>query len=694
MKRMTGAKAATYSFAAIVLSIIGILVVPLPPFILDALLSFNILFAGLCLLLSITVQEPLEFAAFAPALLIATLFRLSLDVSATRLILTDGNKPGGVGEVIPAFGEFVVRGNLIVGLIIFIILITIQFLVIASGSGRVAEVAARFTLDAMPGKQMSVDADVHAGQLTQDQARVKRLKIQKEAEFYGAMDGAGKFVKGDAIAALIIVILNLIGGLAIGVLMKHMAPMDALNTYAILTIGNALVTTLPAFLMSTCMGLLVTRAAGDGSLGLDLSRQLVDRPEVLRAASAFATVLALVPALPHFVFAALAIGGFWLSNKKAKEAAAIEESANAVAAKQSRSKKRRPENSFELVGVEAITVAFGTTLAMQLLSDNVSDVCLDRLNDMRREIARETGVVLPGIHLRDDQFLGKEAYSVFIRDELRGQGTLRSNHVLALATKDVLAKFVGEETREPVYGLPAKWIAEGGVNDARSKGAMTFDVLSVLASHVGQIAREHLSTICGRQEFAALLDHLKTKAPVVIKDIGTDVMPVQLAHRAFTYLLRESVWPRDPIAAIEAMLEAAETTRDPAELAEAARKRLVPALLRRRQQRSMQILMLDPEFEAEVSAQWNGHGANPDPRIAVHIRDAMEKYTRSMPKGQAIMLCTAGLRRALAELAMRSTIALTVYAFNEVPGDLDVRPTQVVNSPFAGIDPEPEAVNA
>ncbi|MGH7750732.1 MAG: FHIPEP family type III secretion protein, partial [Candidatus Dormibacteria bacterium] len=276
---------ATYAFAGIVLGIVGILVVPLPPFVLDVLLAINMLGAGIVLLLSITLADPLEFAAFAPALLIATLFRLALDVSATRLILVHGNLEGGVGSIIPAFGALVVGGNLVVGLIVFAILITIQFIVIASGSQRVAEVAARFTLDAMPGKQMAIDAEVHAGLLDAEGARRKRALVQREADFYGAMDGAGKFVKGDAIAALVIVALNLVGGVVVGVAYDGLGPLDALNTFAILSIGNALVTTLPAFLLSTSMGLMVTRVAGDGSLGADLAAQVFARPGVLRAAA-------------------------------------------------------------------------------------------------------------------------------------------------------------------------------------------------------------------------------------------------------------------------------------------------------------------------------------------------------------------------------------------------------------------------
>src|SRR5579872_1974702 len=310
---MRARKGAVYAFAALLLTVVGILIVPLPPWLLDLLLGLNIFGSALVLLLSVTVENPLEFSAFAPALLVATLFRLALDVSATRLILTQGQIPGAVGTIIPAFGEFVVRGNLVVGIIIFAILVTIQFVVIASGSQRVAEVAARFTLDAMPGKQMAIDADLHAGALDGDAARRKRELVQREADFYGAMDGAGKFVKGDAIAAMAIVGLNLVGGVVVGVAYHGLAPLDALNTFALLSIGNALVTTLPAFLISTAMGMMVTRVTADGALGADLATQLFARPDVLRCAGALLLVLSFVPALPRPVFLLLALCAFALA---------------------------------------------------------------------------------------------------------------------------------------------------------------------------------------------------------------------------------------------------------------------------------------------------------------------------------------------------------------------------------------------
>lgn len=477
----------TYGFAGIVLSIVGILVVPLPPPALDALLAFNIMGSGIVLLLAITLADPLEFAAFAPALLIATLFRLALDVSATRLILTQGNVEGGVGEIIPAFGALVVHGNLVVGLIVFAILITIQFIVIASGAGRVAEVAARFTLDAMPGKQMAVDAEMHAGLLDADGARRKRAAVQREADFYGAMDGAGKFVKGDAIAALVIVVLNLVGGIVVGIAYDGMSAFDAMSTFAILSIGNALVTTLPAFLLSTSMGLMVTRVAGDGSLGVDLATQVLERPGVLRAAGAFALALALVPALPHFLFGALGLGLFAVAQWAVRRDAARLSAESAMRERARRTAIRRPEMALALVGTDALAIDVGAELAA-LLAPPLADALLDRIGEVRRALAGDIGIVLPGVRLRDDLTRDPATYAIRVRDGIAGEGRLRLDRVLAVADEAVLRGLGGEAVREPVYGMPAAWLEPGRRDSAMEAGALVFDPISIVGSHLGDCA--------------------------------------------------------------------------------------------------------------------------------------------------------------------------------------------------------------
>jgi flagellar biosynthesis protein FlhA len=672
--------AATYGFAAAVLAIVGILLVPLPPVLLDALLAFDILGSAVVLLVSITVDDPLEFSAFAPTLLVATLFRLALDVSATRLILTQGHLEDGVGTIVPAFGQFVVRGNLVVGLIVFAILIVIQFVVIAAGSQRVAEVAARFTLDALPGKQMAIDADVHAGALDAEGARRKRALVQKEADFYGAMDGAGKFVKGDAVAALAIVVLNLIGGVVVGAAYHAMSPLDAFGTYAILSIGNALVTTLPAFLLSTAMGLMVTRVAADGSLGLDLATQVLDRPAVMRAAGTFALALAFVPALPGLLFASLGVGAFCLAaladarrKRRVRDERDAREAARRVAI-------RRPETALALVGVDALTIDIGADLA-NLLMPPLADALLDRIGEIRRGLAVEMGIVLPGVRLRDDLSREPSTYAIRVRDALAGEGRLRFDALLAVADEAIVASLEGERTREPVYGMPAAWIAPEARETALTAGALVFDPISVVGSHLAEVARVHAAALLGRQELATLLEHLRGTVPSLVKEIGNDGVPLATVHRTFELLLAERAWPRDVVATLETIVEAAAATRDPRELAEAARRRIVPQQLRRRNLAALEPLLVAPEFEAELRA-WLGDGTTlAGPEIALHLRATTAAYASRVPRERAALVCTAPLRAPLGDLLRRLGTRLDVFAFGELPPELELRPAMVLERP-------------
>ncbi len=662
-----------YAFAAMLLAIVAILIVPLPPWLLDLLLGINIFGSALVLLLSVTVEDPLEFSAFAPALLVATLFRLALDVSATRLILTQGEIPGAVGAVIPAFGEFVVRGNLVVGIIVFAILVTIQFVVIASGSQRVAEVAARFTLDAMPGKQMAVDADVHAGLLDADAARAKREVVQREADFYGAMDGAGKFVKGDAIAALVIVALNLAGGLVVGIAYHAMSPGDALHTYALLSIGNALVTTLPAFLISTGMGMMVTRVAAEGALGADLAAQMLARPDVLRGAGGLLLALALVPALPHALFFALGASAFAAAHlaqrartDRVRATREQDEAAN-------RRALRRPELALGLVGVDAIAIEFGEEL-LRLLTQPLCDALLDRVGEVRRGLAAEIGLVLPGVRLRDNVELAARTYAVLVRDRPAGSGSLDLERLLAVADGDRLSRLGCTLEAEPVYGLPAAWIEPASRERLVEAGALVFDPISILGSHVAEVARTHASDLFGRQELQTLLEHLKLRAPALVKEIGGEALPLACVHRAFLALLRERAWPRDPIGVLEAMIACG--SRDPAELAEAARRSVVPDLLRRRA-RGLQPLLLDPALERSLLQGWSGAEAL-DADAALRLRERIETYATRVPRERAAVVCTAALRPLLADLLLRSGLWVEVFAYNELPPELALEPAEVV----------------
>jgi flagellar biosynthesis protein FlhA len=659
----------TYAFASVVLGIVVVLVVPLPPPLLDLLLGIDILGAALILLVAIRIEEPLQFSAFAPALLVATLYRLSLDVSATRLILTHGDEPGGAGAVIPAFGAFVVGGSPIVGLIVFAILITIQFVVVAAGAQRVAEVAARFTLDAMPGKQMAIDAEVHAGVLEPEGARARRARIQAEADFYGAMDGAGKFVKGDAVAALLIVLLNLLGGIVIG-LVHGLSPSDAFARYAILSIGNALVTTLPAFLISLAMGLMVTRVAMERSLGSDLAQQLLARPDALRGAAALIGILAFVPALPGPLFASLAIAGIVAAQLAQRKQRDESEAARKKVADTRRISMRRPESALGLVGVDAISIDFGAEL-LALLKPPHDEALLDRIGEIRRALAIEIGIAIPGVRLRDDLTRERDTYAIRVHDAVAAAGRLHLGRLLAVGDGRALASLGGDAVREPVYGIEARAIEPAQRATAERAGLIVFDPISIIGSHLAEVARRHAAELFGRQEFATLLEHLRSSAPAIVKEIGDGNMPVALAHRAFVLLLREKMWPRDPLAALEALLDA--PAREPRDLAEAMRRKLVPLELRRRN-RVPHALIAAPPLEEDLLRYDDPElGVAPDPAFALALRAALVAHAERFARGGAI-ITGSRTRPLLGELVVRWGIELEVFSYAELPREMPLEP--------------------
>jgi flagellar biosynthesis protein FlhA len=517
---------------------------------------------------------------------------------------------------------------------------------------------------------------VHAGLLDADGARHKRERVQKEADFYGAMDGAGKFVKGDAVAALIIVALNIIGGIAVGVVYHGMSPGDALSTFALLSIGNALVTTLPAFLISTAMGLMVTRVAADGSLGSDLASQLFARPEVLRAAGALLIALALVPALPRPVFIVLggsAFAGAHFAQKRKALAAALVLQEREHAKRQA---IRRPEMALGLVGVDAVCIEIGANLA-QLLAPPLADALLDRVGEVRRALAAEIGIVLPGVRLRDDLSRDPNTYAIRVRDELAGEGTLQLEKMIAVAEDAVLDRIPGEPAVEPVYGLPAKWIDPAAREQALQQGALVFDPISIIGSHLAETVRSRAEALLGRQELQTLLEHLRATVPTVVKEIGTDALPLSLVQKAFGLLLRERVWPRDPVAVFEAMIDAG--GRDPRDLAEAARRVIVPAMLRRRVTDTLEPLLLDPQLERSLAGSFTSAGTGAiDPGLAVRIRDRAQAYARSVPQNRAALVCTTAVRPLLADFPQRSGVRLAVYSYAEIPAETRLLPAAVL----------------
>jgi flagellar biosynthesis protein FlhA len=534
----------------------------------------------------------------------------------------------------------------------------------------------------MPGKQMAIDADLHAGMLDPDLARRKRARVQREADFYAAMDGAGKFVKGDAIAALVIVVLNLLGGVLVGALYHGMAPLEAVETFAILSIGNALLTTLPAFLISTAMGLMVTRVAGDGALGVDLAAQLLARPDVLRVAAALVFALAFVPSFPGPLFGSLGIvafGGALLAERQKRR---LDAAARAAYEQRRREAVRRPETALGLVGVDALSIEVGPDLYPLLMPPN-SDALLDRVADVRRALAAETGIVIPGVRLRDDPLRDPRTYALRVRDRPVAEGIVRLDRLIAVAAPEILDRVGGEVTTEPVYGLAARWIANWERERAQASGALTFDAISIVGSHLAEVARAYAAELFGRQQLQTLVEHLRASVPSVMKDVGTDVLPISAAHRAFAYLLRERTWPRDPVAAFEALVDAAAVSRDPRELAEAARRVIVPQQLRRDGTQRLQPLIVDPQLESELARMWSAEGGlAPDPRTALHVRETIARYAADPSYAPHAIVVTAPVRPLLAEFLERTLPAVAVYGYAELPPELELEPVGVIEEPL------------
>ncbi len=664
--------------AVAVLAIIAMLVVPLPPVLLDILLAFDVFGAASVLIVALCVRDPLELSAFPSLLLIATLFRLSLDVSATRLILTQGDIPGGVGSVIPAFGEFVMRGNLVVGFLLFVILIVVQLVVVANGAQRVAEVAARFTLDAMPGKQMAIDADLHAGLIDAGGARARRRAVQAEADFYGAMDGAGKFVRGDALAAIIIVAVNLVAGISIGVIGRHLDIGTAAQTFALLSVGNALATTLPAFLLSTAMGIMVTRAASDVGLGADFARQLMAHPSALRTVGTAMLALALVPGMPHAAFGMLSILGFVAGHYAAK-AQVRRLLARAVAeTEHRRTQERKPEAAVALVGVDHLCIDVGEAL-LPLLEEPAGSALLGRIASLRRSLATELGLVIPGVRVRDDLRLPARGFAIRVRDRVVAQAELHPDRGFAIGQPATLSHLPGEATVDPVTGTPAVWLDVGRTEEHLNAGTgqsapIVVDPIAVLTSKLGAVARIHAASLLGRQEVQVLLDHVRRTHPAAVKGVVPEIVGLGVVQRVLQHLLAEKVSVRDIVAILETIADEAESTKDAGRIAEAVRLRLAPAICSSLagDDNRIRAAILDHELEARLNAATivtdRGTMLGLQSDAAQELAECLRAVTMRT-KGRPIIVCSQSVRMPLARFTEACDFAITVVGLAEIaPG--------------------------
>ncbi len=663
-----------------VVMIVMMMIIPLPPFLLDLLLALNITLSLTIVMISIYNVEPLQFSVFPSLLLVTTLFRLALNVSATRLILLQGY----AGEVILAFGSFVVGGNAVVGFIVFIILILIQFIVITKGAERVAEVAARFTLDAMPGKQMAIDADLNAGLINDNEARTRRRNIQREADFYGAMDGASKFVKGDAIAAIVIIVVNILGGFIIGMVQRDMSILQALQTYTLLTVGEGLVNQIPALLVSTATGLVVTRAASENNLGHDIAAQLLAYPRVFFLVAAVLAVLSAVPGLPGVPFLSIAIlisGLGYILQKTAKTA---QETAVTQQEEKELEEVRKPENIVSLLQVDPIELEIGYSL-IPLVDVAQGGNLLDRVVMIRRQCALEMGIVVPTIRIRDNIQLKPNAYVIKIKGIEVAKGELLLDHFLAMNPGTVTEEIPGEETMEPAFGLPALWIHEAYRERAELSGYTVVDPISVLATHLTEVVKGHCDELLGRQDVQTLIDSVKQDHPAVVSELVPAMLSVGDIQKVLVCLLKERVSVRDLVSIMETLADTATFTKDPEVLAEYVRRTLSRNISRQYiQNNTLTCITLDPQTENQIvsGVQHSDRGSfvNLDPGSMQQFINSLSSEIQKLTATgfHPVLLTSPASRLYVRKLTERIAPNLVILSFAELENQIEVQSVGMV----------------
>ncbi len=660
-----------------VVSIIVVMVVPMPTFLMDIMLSFNLALALIIFLSTMYNNEPLDFSVFPSLLLVVTLFRLSLNVATTRLILTQGD----AGAVVFAFGNFVTAGNPIVGFIIFIIIVLIQFIVITKGATRIAEVAARFTLDAMPGKQMAIDADLNSGLITEEQARTRRAKISQEADFYGAMDGASKFVRGDAVAGIIILVINVIGGFVIGVAMQGRDWMEALHLYTTLTIGDGLITQIPALMISTGAGILVSRAASRNNLGSEISGQLLKNPRVLAVAGSIMVLFAAVPGFPKIAFLLLGasiLGAAYLGTvREKKEKLKLEEPLNAP--------KPAEERVEDYLHVDSMELEIGYGL-ISLVDKNQGGDLLDRITMIRRQLATEMGIIIPPIRIRDNIQLKPNEYRVKIRTIPVGKGELMSGSYLAMDPGTTTRKVRGIETVEPAFGLPALWITESQKEAAEIAGYTVVELPAVLATHLTEIIKRHGHDLLTRQDVQNLIDTIKEKQPTVVTELIPSILTVGEVHKVLGNLLRERVPIRDLLVILETLADVAPRNKNTDILTEYVRNALAPQICEIYKDDSgiIPVITLDPNLEAKLEGSMtDGDGAyrlSLSPTDVQRILEAIGKEVDSVKqKGELpLVLCAPTIRGQLKKITESSLRDLIILSYNEIVPGIEVRSSGMI----------------
>ncbi|MCT4606738.1 MAG: flagellar biosynthesis protein FlhA [Marinisporobacter sp.] len=664
-----------------IIAVIIIIIIPIPLTAVDILLSLNISLSMLILLIAIYNKEPLEFAVFPSMLLLTTLFRLSLNISTTRYILSKGN----AGDVIEAFGQFVVGGNAVVGFIIFLIIVIIQFMVITKGAERVSEVGARFTLDAMPGKQMAIDADLNSGLISEAEARERRMRIQNEADFYGAMDGASKFVKGDAIAGIIITVINITAGFVLGMVGQGLGFMQALQKYTLLTVGDGLVSQIPALLISTASGIVVTRAASDSNLGNDVIKQLFRQPKIMFIVAGVMLFLGLTPLpdLPYFLLSGIFVYLGFTLRKSIKESIVEEEE---IPQDTEVEDIKKPENVLPLLQVDPIELEFGYGI-IPLADPNQGGDLFDRLVMIRRQCALELGVIVPMIRLRDNIQLESNQYVIKIKGVDVADGSIIFDHYLAMNPGTAEGNISGIDTVEPAFGLPAKWIQEEEREKAEIFGYTVVDPSSVISTHLTEIIKRHSHELLGRQEVKSLLDNIKEHHEALIDELVPKIMSLGEIQKVLSNLLREGISIRDMVTILETLADYGMVTRDPDMLTEYVRQSLSRAITKQFiDGNRAKVITLDQSLEQTImeSIQQTEHGSylNLDPNTAQGVLNNLAiQVEKLMSVGeQPIILTSPIVRGYFKRLTEQLASELIVLSYNEIDPKIEVQSVGVVSA--------------
>lgn len=663
----------------LVMMMLGMMVIPLPPILLDVFFTFNISLAMVILLAVVYVNRPLEFAVFPTVLLLATLLRLALNIASTRVVLLEGHTgTGAAGQVIKAFGEFVVGGNTAVGLVIFMILVIINFVVVTKGATRVAEVTARFTLDSMPGKQMAIDADLNSGLVTQEEARTRRQEISDEADFYGSMDGAGKFVRGDAIAGILILVITIIGGLTIGMLQHDMGISDAMHNYTLLTIGDGLVAQIPALLLSTAAGLMVTRVSTATDMSVSVLTQLFDKPRPLAITATIIGFMGLIPGMPNLAFLSFAAvsgsAAYFISQRKKREEEEVEVE---LTPEPSTEIKELSWDDVELVDMIGLEVGYRL---IPMVDRNQGGQLMGRIKGVRKKLSQELGFLIPSVHIRDNLDLAPNAYRITLMGVPVGESEIQPDRDMAINPGQVFGTLPGIKTIDPAFGLEAVWIEHNQNEQAQSLGFTVVDASTVVATHLSHILQSHAAELLGHEEVQQLLDNLAKSAPKLVEDLVPKQLSLGAVLKVLQGLLQENIAIRDMRSIAETLAETATISQDAGVLTSAVRVALGRSIV---QQISgigaeLPVVTLDPSLE-QILHQTLQSGAEAtgglEPGLAENLHQSLiEETQRQEAAGRtAVLLVSQAIRTLIARFVRHSIPTLHVLAFNEIPDNKQVK---------------------